>query len=180
MVEVLTCGTCGAIFKEPEIIGNSCPECYAAIRVEAEGEENHTYSEVMSEENTVVSGRYFAGIWKCWLYPIFTFVAGIVLIDVSENISWFLIMMAILSGVGGFIAAMWFLHADAANLRKTHGLNKGALGYIIAFMFIGYWSVLIYYWTRNGLIQKAGMTQESLTWKDRILPYKNRNNIPSR
>jgi len=134
----------------------------------------------MSEENTVVSGRYFAGIWKCWLYPIFILLVGFVLIDVSDSISSFLIIMAILSGIGAFIALMWFLYADAANLRKAHGLNKGALGYIIGLWFIGIFSLLIYYWTRSSLIGRAGMTEEVLTWEDRLLPYKNKNDIPSR
>ena len=117
----------------------------------------------MSKENTVVSGRYFAGLWKCFLYPIICFFLGFV-------IPSFFILALFVAGVG-FFAVMWFLYADAANLRKTHGLNKGALGYIIGLWFIGIFSLLIYHWTRSGLIRKAGLVEEELTWKDRLLPY---------
>ncbi len=126
----------------------------------------------MSKENTVVSGRYFAGLWKCLLYPIICFV-----------LAWFIELffaLALILYFGGFLAAMWFLYADAVNLKETHGLQKRVFLYIIGFLFFHIVTVLIYYWTRNGLIQKAGMTQEILTWEDRLLPYKNRNNIPSR
>jgi len=128
---------------------------------------------IMGKENIVVSGRYFAGLWKCWLYPIICLFLGIFISDL------FVALVPLLAA-GGFLASIWLLYADAANLRETHDLDKWSLGYIILFLFVPLLSVIIYYWTRNGLIQKAGMTQEILTWEDRILPYKNRNNIPSR
>ena len=128
---------------------------------------------IMGKENIVVSGRYFAGLWKCWLYPIICLFLGIFISDL------FVALVPLLAA-GGFLASIWLLYADAANLRETHDLDKWSLGYIILFLFAPLLSVIIYYWTRNGLIQKAGMTQEILTWEDRILPYKNRNNIPSR
>jgi len=127
----------------------------------------------MSEENTVVSGRYFAGLWKCWLYPI-------ICLFLSFLISDLFIFLAFLGGLCAFIASMWFLHADAVNLKETHGLDKRAWPYWISLYFIGIFSLLIYYWTRSSLIGRAGMTEESLTWEDRLLPYKNRNDIPSR
>lgn len=128
--------------------------------------------------NTVVSGRYFAGMWKCFLcrwIGLISFIYSIQPGRLWDNIATLLMIWV----VGSIFLTIWYLHADAVNLRKTHGLEKGAWPYWIAFMFIGYWSVLIYYWTRNRLIGRAVMTQESLTWKDRILPYENRNNIPS-
>ena len=129
---------------------------------------------IVSKENIVVSGRYFAGLWKCWLYPIICLFLGLFISNLL------LVVLFPLLAAGGFLASIWFLYADAANLRETHGLDKWSLGYIILFFFVPLLSVIIYYWTRNGLIQKAGMPQEILTWDDRILPYKNRNNIPSR
>ena len=135
----------------------------------------------MSKENTVVSGRYFARIWKCWLYPLICLALCAVLgmFQVGSEDQFILALaLSIFVYLCGAIAMMWFLYADATNLRKTHGLKKGASLYIIAFWFIGIFSLLIYYWTRSGLVQKAGMIEESLTWKDRLLRYENRDNIP--
>ncbi len=84
-----------------------------------------------------------------------------------------------MASIFAFFGTVWCLHSDAVNLKEVHGLSKRAWPYCIAFMFIGYWSVLIYYWTRSRLIQRAGLIEESLTWEDRILHYMYRNNIPS-
>tara|TARA_R110000787_G_scaffold88382_1_gene187674 strand:- start:122 stop:574 length:453 start_codon:yes stop_codon:yes gene_type:complete len=140
----------------------------------------------MNKNNTVVSGRYFAGIWKCFLYPIPIILLFIIILSIfypTNGIgSWWmgvLIGVIILTILLTELSAMWFLHADAVNLKKTHGLDKRAWPYWIAFIFSPSWSVITYHWTRSGLIQKAGFTPELLTWEDRLLPYKNKNNIPT-
>ena len=122
---------------------------------------------MVENENTVVSGRYFAGLWKCFLYPIICFFLAFVF----SELGLFFIILAALAAFGGFIAAMWFLHADAVNLKETHGLDKRAWPYWISLYFIGIFSLLIYYWTRSGLLRRAGLVEEDLTWTDRLLPY---------
>lgn len=127
--------------------------------------------------NTVVSGRYFAGMWKCFLYPIGLLFILLLLAATGSIVGFFIVLVGIIMVfIGAFFGTVLYLHADAVNLKAVHGLSKRAWPYCIAFIFIGYWSVLIYYWTRRGLIQRAGMTEEQLTWEDRILHYMYRNN----
>ena len=130
--------------------------------------------------NTVVSGRYFAGMWKCFLYPLGLLILVALLAATGRAVAFFIVLIGVaMASIVAFFGTVWCLHADAINLKETHGLSKRAWPYWIAFMFIGYWSVLIYYWTRSRLIKRAGLTEESLTWGDRILHYMYRNNIPS-
>ena len=130
--------------------------------------------------NTVVSGRYFAGMWKCFLYSLGLLILVAFLAVTGRAVAFFIVLIgAFMAWIVAFFGTMWCLHADAINLKETHGLDKRVWPYWIAFMFISYWSVLIYYWTRSRLIKRAGLTEESLTWEDRILHYMYRNNIPS-
>ncbi len=157
--------------------------------------------------NTVVSGRYFAGMWKCFLYPIGLLLILLFFTAIRSAVGFFITgLLVAMALIVAFFGTVWFLHADAVNLEKTHRLSIRAWPYWIAFMFIflsllfhriipyfyflfypfhffyfslfylSYLSVLIYYWTRHGLIKKAGLAEEQLTWEDRILHYMYRNN----
>ena len=127
--------------------------------------------------NTVVSGRYFAGMWKCFLYPIGLLLILLFFGAIRSAVGFFIIgILVAMASIVAFFGTVWFLHADAVNLEKTHRLSIRAWPYWIAFMFISYLSVLIYYWTRHGLIKKAGLAEEQLTWEDRILHYMYRSN----
>lgn len=127
--------------------------------------------------NTVVSGRYFAGMWKCFLYPLGLLILVALLAATGRAVAFFIVLIGVvMASIFAFFGTVWCLHADAVDLKETHGLSKRAWLYCIAFIFIGYLSVLIYYWTRSRLIQRAGLIEESLTWGDRILQYKYRNN----
>ena len=127
--------------------------------------------------NTVVSGRYFAGMWKCFLYPLGLLILVALLAATGRAVAFFIVLIGVvMASIFAFFGTVWCLHADAVDLKEAHGLSKRAWPYCIAFIFIGYLSVLIYYWTRSRLIQREGLIEESLTWGDRILQYRYRNN----
>jgi hypothetical protein len=119
-------------------------------------------------------------MWKCFLYSLGLLILVALLAATGRAVAFFIVLIgAFMAWIVAFFGTVWCLHADAINLKETHGLDKRVWPYWIAFMFISYWSVLIYYWTRSRLIKRAGLTEESLTWEDRILHYMYRNNIPS-
>lgn len=59
----------------------------------------------MSKENTVVSGRYFAGMWKCLLYPIICFAISFITIPFGI-ISEIVVTFALFLYVGGYRCAI--------------------------------------------------------------------------
>ena len=143
----------------------------------------------MSKENTVVSGRYFAGMWKWYLYPLFLLLGW----EYIEVILYSVLGMALFTGFTSVliegewvirffsrIAIPFLIYSDVSNLRRAHSVKKhGLIFYIMAFLFPGV-GIIIYYMTRRSVLLKNGLTEERLTLKDRILPYdKNKHLNPS-
>ena len=88
--------------------------------------------------NTVVSGRYFAGIWKCFLYPLGLLILVALLAATGRAVAFFIVLIGVaMASIFACVGTVWFLQADAVNLKETHGLSKRARPYCIAFMFIG-------------------------------------------